>query len=280
MDPTLHEAITSGNIDQLRQIFATKNDVSEYLICQSTATHHQSTPLHVAVQHKKKIIVEEICKRCSLREILIMKQNSEGDTALHIAAKLGLSGIVVVLMRHIDTRGDSSVVQELQDNNGRNFFHVAAENGSLKVMKYVLGKSNLAETMINGVDNRGNTPLHLVLKSKSVKCLRILSRDKRVNKKAVNNEKLTALDILLRDHQLTLTDSQEEFFKKGYKYLSTEGGWQWCGRLWCGRRIQVDKGNERYEAAANEKIKKLEKSAHTMARNQICISLLMICAIS
>lgn len=162
----------------------------------------------------------------------------------------------------------------------KNFLHVAAENGSLKVVKYILGKSNTSEIMINGVDNQGNTPLHLVLKSKSVKCLRVLSRDKKVNKKAVNNEKLTALDVLLRDYQLTLTDAQEEFLKKGYKYLSTEGGRLWCGRLWCGRRILVDKGNETYEAITDEKIKKLEKNAHSMARNQICLSLLMICAIS
>ncbi|KAI3981379.1 hypothetical protein MKX01_001824 [Papaver californicum] len=318
MDPTLHEAITTGNLDQLRQLFAMKNDVSEYLICQPTATH-QNTPLHVAVQHKKKIFVEEICKKCSQPEILIMKQNSEGDTALHIAARLGFSDIVAALIRHLDARGNTSMVQELMmmmnekkatamhdairskndnvrvikefikhsqecwkqlDNSGKNCLHIAAENGSVKVMKYILGKPNMAETMINGEDNQGNTPLHLVLKTQNIKCLRILCRDKRVNKIAVNKENLTAFGLFLRDYQIALTDAQEEFVKKGYKYLSTEGGWVWCGRVCCGRRIKVDKGNGKYEAIADEKIKKLEKNACLMATSQICISFALICAIS
>ncbi|MCL7026896.1 hypothetical protein MKW94_026003 [Papaver nudicaule] len=218
---------------------------------------------------------------CLQPGILIVKQNSEGDTALHIAARLGLSGTVAFLIRHMDACGiDSGMVQELKDNNGKNFLHVAAENGSVKVIKYILRKSNSVETVINGVDNKGNTPLHLVLKSKSVRCVRILSRDKRVNKKAVNNENLTALHILLRDHQLMLTDAQEEFFKKGYKYLSTEGGWLCCGSLWCGKRIKVDKSNDKYEAMADEKIMKLEQSANKMASRQVLLSLLMVCVIT
>ncbi|KAI3862431.1 hypothetical protein MKW92_022704 [Papaver armeniacum] len=443
MDPRLYEAITSGNIyKHLQTGSATRNDVNEYITTQTTATR-KNTVLHVAVQFKRKMFVEEFCKRCSKPGVLITQQNFKGDTVLHMAARLGLSDIVAVLIRHVDNRCGGITVQELvrmvnqkndtalhdavrnhkflvgrflieadplieyfpndagetplylaaeeglydfvvsilqkfpsadhngpsgrttlhvavangysditklllekkptliyqrdengnsalhyaayfakpkvaiqlleadpsialaKDNDGRtalhiaassrlprniayllkvdtlgpaqhtkvgrlglqplaymkfkceniqvieeitkccqecweeldnncqNFLHVAAENGSVRVIKYILGKSNLVENIINDEDYQGNTPLHLVLRSKSIECLRILSRDKRVNKKAVNNDNLTALDILL--HDLVLF----------------EGGLLWYGRS----QTRIDKEDERYGAISQNKYK-------------------------
>lgn len=205
---------------------------------------------------------------------ILQQIESDMDPALHEAITTGNVDQLRQLMKH-----SQECLKQL-DNNGKNCLHIAAENGSVKVMKYILRKSNMAEDMINGKDNQGNTPLHLVLKTKSIKCLKILCRDKRVNKTAVNEENLTAFDVFIRDYQLALTDAQEEFVKKGYNYLSTEGGWLCCGKLWCARRIKVDRGNGIYEAMTDEKIKKLERDARKMATWQICLGFATICVIS
>ncbi|RZC86740.1 hypothetical protein C5167_030092 [Papaver somniferum] len=452
MDPRLYEAITSGNIYKLERLLATRNDVNEYITTQTTATR-KNTVLHVAVQFKRKMFVEELCKRCSQPGVLIMQQNFKGDTVLHIAARLGLSDIVAVLIRHVDNRcsitvqelvrmtnnkndtalhdavretplylaaeeglydfvvsilqkcpssahngpggrtplhvavangyseitklllekkpslihqrdenGNSAlhyaayfakpkvaiqlleadpsivlgkdndgrtalhiaassrlprniayllkvdtlgpaqhtkvgrlglqplaymkfkyentqVIEEVTkccqecweelDNNGQNFLHLAAENGSVRVMKYILGKSNLVENIINDEDYQGNTPLHLVLRSKSIECLRILSRDKRVNKKAVNNDNLTALDILL--HDLDKADvPHREFIQAGYRYLF-EGGLLWYGRS----QIRIDKEDERYGAISQNKYKIAIECAKELSESQIVVTTLI-----
>ncbi|XP_026398398.1 ankyrin repeat-containing protein At5g02620-like [Papaver somniferum] len=445
MDPRLYEAITSGNIYKLEGILATRNDVNEYITTQITATRKNSV-LHVAAQFKRKMFIEEICKRCSQPELLIMQQNLNGDTVLHIAARLGLSDIVVALIHHMyannsrqritvqellrmtnkqndtalheavrnhkllvgrflieadplveyfpnnagetplylaaeeglydfavqilqcpssahngpdgkkalhvavakgysditklllekkpsmiyqrDKKGNSALhyaayfakpkaaIQLLEadpsiawakdndgktalhiaassrlprniayllkevtkccqecweelDNNGRNFLHIAAESGNVNVIKYILGKSNLAENIINDEDNQGNTPLHLVLRSKCVECLKILSRDKRVNKTAVNRDNLTALDILLRD--LDKADMpHREFIQAGYRYLF-DGGLLWYGRS----QIRIDGEDESFGAITRNKYKIAIECAKELTESQMLVTTLV-----
>ncbi|KAI3909878.1 hypothetical protein MKW92_048624, partial [Papaver armeniacum] len=181
-------------------------------------------------------------------------KDHDGKTALHIAASSRLPRNIAYLLK-VDTLGpmhhtkagplgfqpfaymkfkceNIQVIEEVTkrcqecweelDNNGRNFLHIAAENGSANVIKFILRKSNLVENIINDEDNQGNTPLHLVLRSK-------------LDKKAVNSDNLTALDILLLD--LDKADMpHREFIQAGYRYLY-EGGLLWHGRS----QIRIDK---------------------------------------
>ncbi|KAI3917660.1 hypothetical protein MKW98_021422 [Papaver atlanticum] len=228
-------------------------------------------------------------------------KDHDGKTALHIAASSRLPRNIAYLIK-VDTLGpvhhtkvgplgfqpfaymkfkceNIQVIEEVTkccqecweelDNNGRNFLHIAAENGSVNVIKYILGKSNLVENIINDEDNQGNTPLHMVLRSKCVECLRILSRDKRVNKKAVNSDNLTALDILLRD--LDKADMpHREFIQAGYRYLF-EGGLLWYGRS----QIRIDKEDECFGAITRNKYKIAIESAKELTESQMLVTTLV-----
>ncbi|KAI3844088.1 hypothetical protein MKW92_015520 [Papaver armeniacum] len=217
-------------------------------------------------------------------------KDHDGKTALHIAASSRLPRNIAYLLKagplgfqpfaYMKFKCENILVieevtkccqecwEEL-DNNGRNFLHIAAENGSVNVIKFILRKSNLVENIINDEDNQGNTPLHLVLRSKCVECLRILSRDKRVDKKAVNSDNLTALDILLLD--LDKADMpHREFIQAGYRYLY-EGGLLWYGRS----QIRIDKEDESFGAITRNKYKIAIECAKELTESQMLVTTLV-----
>ncbi|KAF9619087.1 hypothetical protein IFM89_005101 [Coptis chinensis] len=88
MDPYLFQIITKGDISTLRQ-------TPLNLLYQKTAIYNSA--LHVAVQFERKECVEEILQRCPL---LLWSTNLNGDTALHFAAREGLSSITELLLIH------------------------------------------------------------------------------------------------------------------------------------------------------------------------------------
>ena len=56
-------------------------------------------------------------------------------------------------------------------------------------------KRNDLEMLINEEDNNGNTPLHLASKERHPKVVSILTWDKRVSLKSLNNVGKTALNV-------------------------------------------------------------------------------------
>ncbi|KAF8012241.1 hypothetical protein BT93_I0391 [Corymbia citriodora subsp. variegata] len=65
----------------------------------------------------------------------------------------------------------------------------------MKVVKHILGMPNL-EDLINLRDKDGNTALHLAALRRDYNMMNILAFDKRVDIRAMNKERLTALGIL------------------------------------------------------------------------------------
>ncbi|KAI3847143.1 hypothetical protein MKW92_009467 [Papaver armeniacum] len=289
---SLHIAVANGY-----------SEVAKLLLEKQPSLIHQrdangNSALHYAAYFAKPKVAIQLLE---VEPSIAWAKDNDGKTALHIAASSRLPRNIAYLLK-VDTLGPAQhtkvgrlgfqplaymkfkceniqVIEEVTkrcqecweelDNNGRNFLHIAAENGSTRVIKYILGKSNLAENIINDEDNQGNTPLHLVLKSNSIECLRILSTDKRVNKKALNNDNLTALDVLL--HDLDKADmSHREFIQAGYKYLF-EGGLLWYGRS----QIRIDTEDERYGAIARNKYKIAIECAKELSESQIVVTTLI-----
>ncbi|RZC86698.1 hypothetical protein C5167_030048 [Papaver somniferum] len=129
-------------------------------------THIESNLLHVAVQFNKEVCVEEICRRCPS---LLLQQNLEGDTPLHIAARMGLSDVVRVLFNSArQMNGEDDVEKgiglELLGEESTRFFSSVAEvnegySSSVSMTKL--------QQLVRLTNNKKDTALHEALRNPS-----------------------------------------------------------------------------------------------------------------
>ncbi|XP_050276274.1 protein ACCELERATED CELL DEATH 6-like isoform X1 [Quercus robur] len=152
----------------------------------------------------------------------IKDRDSKGMTPLSYAAYIGyLEGVRYLLNKFADytyesdrngffpihtasSRGHIKIVQEfiqrcpdsveLLNHQDQNILQVAAMSGKAKVVNYMLKMPEL-EMLINEKDVDGNTSLHLASKGRHPKVVSILTWDKRVDLKLLNDEGKTALNI-------------------------------------------------------------------------------------
>ncbi|XP_075635769.1 protein ACCELERATED CELL DEATH 6-like [Castanea sativa] len=152
----------------------------------------------------------------------IKERDSKGMTPLSYAAYIGyLEGVRYFLNKFADytyesdrngffpihtasSRGHIKIVQEfiqrypdsveLLNHQDQNILHVAAMSGKAKVVNYMLKMPEL-EMLVNEKDVDGNTSLHLASKGGHPKVVSILTWDKRVDSKLLNDEGKTALDV-------------------------------------------------------------------------------------
>ncbi|CAL5379463.1 unnamed protein product [Camellia sinensis] len=145
------------------------------------------TPLHCAAHFNNVTLVKLLLNWDKMAAYL---QNSKGMTALHIATSRG----------HIKTM-EELISQcpdccEMVNGSGQNALHIAVESNKKEAVDLILRNSSF-NSIINGKDYNGNTPLHL-LAILGYDHLRSVITDPRVDKRAYNLENLTALDIVLR----------------------------------------------------------------------------------
>ncbi|KAJ9159281.1 hypothetical protein P3X46_024797 [Hevea brasiliensis] len=202
----LHEAVISGDADLTRKILD-KN---------SSLTRDQDkegwTPLHYASYFNLLPIVEMLLEDDNKSAAYI--GDNYGKTPLHLAILNGNSHLKVV-EKIMSVCPDCC---DLTDNRGRNVLHFAVESGSFKGMRLITEKPSLAN-LINQKDEKGNTPVHLVAAFGFEDCC--LTEHHLVDKKAVNNKNLTALDVVLETKhksKLPLPGLTARFLKNaGYK---------------------------------------------------------------
>ncbi|XP_062005926.1 protein ACCELERATED CELL DEATH 6-like isoform X2 [Rosa rugosa] len=116
------------------------------------------------------------------------RQDTNGFFPIFIASRNGNIKIVQEFLNHCPD------LKELHDKQGRNILHVAAAYGQAKLVEYILGTTKL-EMLLNERDNFGNTPLHIAVQNWHPRIVKILTRDKRVHQKILNNKEMTAFDI-------------------------------------------------------------------------------------
>ncbi|KAJ9159269.1 hypothetical protein P3X46_024785 [Hevea brasiliensis] len=179
----LHEAVISKDEDLIGKILE-KN---------SSLTKEQDeegwTPLHYASYFNLLQIVEVLLLKDGKSAAYI--GDKSGKTPLHVAIFHGKSHLKVVEK----IMSDCPDCCDLVDNSGRNVLHFAVESKSFEGVKTITEKPFLAN-LINQKDKDGNTPAHLLATYGFEECC--LTEHHLVDKKAINNENLTALDVVVK----------------------------------------------------------------------------------
>nr|XP_024220186.1 ankyrin-3-like [Halyomorpha halys] len=167
----LRYAIRSGNVTALENLLAVNANLN------SISAKWRYTPLHDAVEKCRYNIT-----RILLENELNPNADSENGPALSIAARQGNMEMIMLLLKYgadVDGGGTKkpplieAVAAGKQDTafqlieqganlnasseSGDNVVHIAAKNGSSKIIKYLIKKG-----LVNQKNRVGRTPLHVV----------------------------------------------------------------------------------------------------------------------
>ncbi|PWA49732.1 ankyrin repeat-containing protein [Artemisia annua] len=144
------------------------------------------TPLQYAVDHNNPLVSSELVDADPSIVYEMIKEGDINTSVVHIAASRGYCQTVKALMTQCPG------CSEILDENGKNIFHVAVENKQTEVIKFIYGDMSYT-SLVNQKDNDGNTPIHLLMAS-DLEMMEV-AMDYRVNINAMNNKKVTPLDM-------------------------------------------------------------------------------------
>ncbi|KAL5546535.1 hypothetical protein UlMin_006222 [Ulmus minor] len=142
-------------------------------------------PLHYAAYFGNVEVVKLFLRT---KKSLAYMKNKDGMSALHISAKNGGVKVIETLLQVCPD------VCELLDNRNRTALHVAVESEKSHVVHLFLNMVLFID-QINAKDIEGNTCFHLAAACGSVEILLMLANNSRVEKGAINNVGMTAVDI-------------------------------------------------------------------------------------
>ncbi|KAF3533194.1 hypothetical protein DY000_02043899 [Brassica cretica] len=135
--------------------------------------------------------------------------DKEGQCPLHLAAA------TVQIEAYRELVGSCPYVWELVDGKGRTSLHSAVMSRQRGIIDCILQMPDISLHLLNESDVDGNTPLHLSVVYKCHAILLLLLRDKRVDKRVVNRDQLTAAELFY-------SQKQEISFKVAMAYYSLQ----------------------------------------------------------
>ena len=150
------------------------------------------SPLHCAAYLGYTAIVEQLLDKSPDKSVTYLGIKDSKKTALHIAANRNHQDIVKLLLSRFPD------CCEQVDDKGNNVLHYAIMSEWYYAAGYIFKDNSLLRVrrLINEKDAKGDTPLHLLASYQVYDPF--LSENNRVDKMALNKDKLTALDILSR----------------------------------------------------------------------------------
>ncbi|RVW20269.1 Ankyrin repeat-containing protein [Vitis vinifera] len=151
------------------------------------------SPLHCAAYLGYTAIVKQLLDKSPDKSVTYLGIKDSKKTALHIAANRNHQDIVKLLLSRFPD------CCEQVDDKGNNVLHYAIMSEQFLAAGGILSRNSLLRVrrLINEKDAKGDTPLHLLASYQVYDPF--LSADNRVDKMALNKDKLTALDIISRD---------------------------------------------------------------------------------
>ncbi|GMY20712.1 ankyrin repeat-containing protein, putative [Fagus crenata] len=162
MDPKLFKAAMTGDLHFLESL--NEDDKSNFL-CQ--VTPKKNTVLHVAAEFHQSEFVRAVTHRCPL---LFQSGNSNGDTPLHVAAKVGCCEIVGYFISqaqtlqvdvesgHVDESHKKKELLRMVNVDKDTALHCATRNGHFQSVKLLIEADPELTNLINNADE---SPLYL-----------------------------------------------------------------------------------------------------------------------
>ncbi|MCL7034168.1 hypothetical protein MKW94_016509 [Papaver nudicaule] len=191
MDYTLYEAIKSGNMHQFNQIVGEDNSILSQM-----NTHLNNNSLHVAVQYNQEACVREICKRCPS---LVLEQNFEGNTPLHIGARLALPDIVRVLLNCANRKIQRNEEDDIEEGLGRESIQSCTNDTSEEEMEHSPSLSiTKLQQLVRMVNKKKDTAFHEAMREASGTVLGYLLSADRSYEYFANNAGETPLYLAAR----------------------------------------------------------------------------------
>ncbi|RZB75343.1 Protein ACCELERATED CELL DEATH 6 [Glycine soja] len=220
----LHEAVYSEHVDVVNQILLADKDVVHSLNKSNQSPLYLAvangnleilnllldvplpsdlprclgnSPLHAAILERKPDLIKHIL--VERPELVYLRDEDGGHLPIHLAGKRGHVEVVQNFLQR-DWNINPFV---LLNQKGQNILHVAAKNGRSDVVRCLMKNWKIDQSTINQKDCDGNTPLHLASKNLFPKVLYFITQDRRTNMNLLNNNGLTARDIV-NNNQLAI----------------------------------------------------------------------------
>ena len=135
MNPDVFRATSTGDLSFFEK--ASNSDLHE-------RTPEKNTVLHVALQFKKFDAAKKIL---DLSPSLALRTNTKGNTLLHVAAMVGDSSLVELLIKHakeLDVEAGGRQLLSMMNLDGDTALHIAVRYGNFDVVKELINETDTA----------------------------------------------------------------------------------------------------------------------------------------
>uniref|UniRef100_A0A2K1Y5B1 Uncharacterized protein n=1 Tax=Populus trichocarpa TaxID=3694 RepID=A0A2K1Y5B1_POPTR len=137
--------------------------------------------------------------------------DQEGNYPIHLACKGGSVALLEEFLKVIP------YPNEFINEKGQNILHVAAQNEHGFLIMYILEQDKkIVETLLNAMDEDGNTPLHLATQHGRPTSVFLLVRAIRFHRHIVNNDGLTPYELGRKQSKIAVQqyEGRDETFAK------------------------------------------------------------------
>ncbi|KAL6343139.1 hypothetical protein AAG906_020928 [Vitis piasezkii] len=205
----LHAAVICNDKEMTKTILEWKPDLTKEV------DKNGWSPLHYAAERGCDLEIVKLLLEKSEKSVAYLRSKDGKKTALHIASFHHHTKIVEEILSH------SPGCREQVDDKGNNIFHFAMMKkgdgeDDFKPSNYFFNKWLESRGLVNEKNAQGNTPIHLLSLNQISDSWFVWN--KKVDKKAYNNEDLTAYDKILRAD----ISEKKDFIQAVFEHVMTE----------------------------------------------------------